>query len=211
MKRWILITLAVLVGLLVIVDVAGRYVAEAATAKALESSLKLSEQPQVTIGGVPFLTHLASGHFPTVTIAGEQVHTGQVTLQSVRADLRDVHVPVMDLAKGHPVQVTAARGNGDAVVSAAEITRILQNKGTGVTVEFVQGRVRVQVPNVPAFIIADVAVEQGQLVLRAPALPSLGVTLPQVVPGIRYTSIHVGNDTAELGFALRNATFHVGG
>src|SRR5262245_18316036 len=60
-KRWILIAVAVVVGLFVIVDVAGRFVAEAATAKALESSLHLSGQPRVTIGGIPFLTHLASG------------------------------------------------------------------------------------------------------------------------------------------------------
>ena len=49
----------------------------------------------------------------------------------------------MDLARGHRVQVTAATGTGEAVVSAAEVTRILQNKGTGVTVEFDQGHVRV--------------------------------------------------------------------
>src|SRR5438046_900755 len=104
MKRWILIGLAVLVGLLVIVDVAGRYVAEAATAKALESSLDLAAQPKVTIGGVPLLTHLASGDLPTVTVQG-----------------------------------------------------------------------------------------------------------PQVVPGIRYTSVRVGNDTAVLGFTLKNARFEVGG
>jgi hypothetical protein len=211
MKKWILIALAVVVGLLVIVDVAGRYVAEAATAKALESSLDLSAQPKVAIGGVPFLTHLASGDFPSVTLSGQQVDSGQITLQSVHAELHDVHVPVMDLARGHRVQVTAATGTGAAVVSAAEITRILQKRGTGITVEFDQGRVRVQVPNVPAFIVADVAVENGQLVLRSSLLPSLGVTLPQVVPGIRYTSVHVGNDTAELRFALKNATFDVGG
>jgi uncharacterized membrane protein len=211
MKRWILIGLAVLAGLLVIVDVAGRYVAEAATAKALESSLHLSAQPKVTIGGVPFLTHLVSGDFPTVTVQGEQVDSGQITLQSVHAVLHDVQVPVMDLARGHRVQVTAATGTGAAVVSAAEITRILQNKGTGVTVEFDQGQVRVQVPGTAAFIVADVGVESGQLVLRSTLLPSLGVTLPQVVPGIRYTSVRVGNDTAVLGFAVENATFDVGG
>ena len=56
-------------------------------------------------------------------------------------------------------------------------------------------------------------VESGQLVLRSilHRSPSLGVTLPQVVPGIRYTSVRVGNDTAVLGFALTNATFDVGG
>jgi LmeA-like phospholipid-binding len=211
MKRWILIGLAVLVGLLVIVDVAGRFVAEAATAKALESSLDLSAQPKVTIGGVPFLPHLASGDFPTVTVEGEQVESGQIMLQSVHADLHDVHVPVMDLARGHRVQVTAATGTGSAVVSAAEITRVLQKRGTGVNVEFDQGQVRVQVPDIPAFLVAEVAVESGQLVVRSPSLPSIGVTLPQVVPGVRYTSVRVGNDTAVVRFDLRNATFDVGG
>ena len=211
MKRWILIVLAAVVGLAVIVDVAGRFVAEAATARALESSLKLSAQPKVTIGGFPFLTHLASGDFPSVTVRGDQVESGQITLQSVHAVLRDVHVPVVGLARGRRVQVTAATGSGAAVVTAAEITRILQNKGTGVTVEFDQGHVRVQVPGTPALIVADVAVEQGKLVLRSSRLPALGITLPQVVPGIRYTSVHVGNDAAVLGFALRHATFDVGG
>ena len=79
------------------------------------------------------------------------------------------------------------------------------------TVEFDQGQVKVQVPQTPAFIVADVAVESGQLVVHAPGISFLGVTLPQVVPGVRYTSVRVGNDTAVLGFELLNATFDVGG
>jgi hypothetical protein len=215
MKRRILIVVGVLVGLLVIVDVAGRFVAEAATAKALKSSLDLSSQPKVSIGGVPFLTHLASNEFPSVTVRADQVDSGPITFQSVRADLHDVHVPVMDLAGGQRVQITAATGTGQAAVTANEITQALQRNGSGVTVEFDQGRVRVQIPGTAAFVTADVAIEGGQLVLRSPVLetllPSVHITLPQVVPGVHYTSVRVGRDTAVLEFEVRNATFDVGG
>lgn len=215
MKRWILIGAGIVVGLLVIVDVAGRFVAEATTAKALESSLDLSSQPKVSIGGIPFLTHLASGDFPTVTVHGNQVDSGQLTLQSVHADLHDVHVPVMDLARGHRVQVTAATGSGEAVVTANEITRVLQKRGLGVTVEFDQGHVRIQVPGTAAFVTANVSVEGQDLVLSSSVLesllPSVDIPLPEVVPGVQYTSVRVGKDSAVLGFELRNATFDVGG
>jgi hypothetical protein len=211
MKRWILIGAAVLVGLLVIVDVAGRYVAEAATAKALESSLNLSGQPKVTIGGVPFLPHLMSGSFPSVTVEGQQVDSGELTLERVHAVLKDVRVHVLSLARGNRTTVTAASGTGTAVVSAAEITRVLQKRGTGVTVEFAGGRVRVQAPGIPAFIDANVDVESGQLVLRATALPQLGVGLPQVIPGVRYTTARIAGDEAVIGFNLENVTFAVGG
>jgi hypothetical protein len=211
MKRWILIGAAVLVGLLIIVDVAGRYVAEAATAKALESSLNLSGQPKVTIGGVPFLPHLMSGSFPSVTVEGQQVDSGDLTLERVHAELKDVRVPVLSLARGERVHVSADSGTGTAVVTAAEITRVLQRRGTGVTVEFQGGNVRVQVPGLPAFVHATVDVESGQLVLRATAIQQLGVGLPDVIPGVRYTAVRLVGEKAVIGFRLENPSFTVGG
>jgi len=210
MKRRLLIGLAVLAGLLVIADVAGRLVAQAATAKALRSSLDLSSQPKVSIQGEPFLTHLLSGSFPSVTIEGEHVDSGELTLERVHAVLKEVEVPVLSLARGNRTTVTAASGTGTAVLSAAEITRVLQKRGTGVTVEFGGGRVRVQAPGIPAFIHATVDVESGQLVLRSTALPQLGVGLPQVIPGVRYTTVHLVGDEAVLDFELEDVTFAVG-
>jgi hypothetical protein len=209
--RIALIAAAALVAVLVVVDVAGRYVAEAATAKALTSSLELSSQPKVSIDGAPFLAHLASGSFPAVTVEGEQVDSGELTLKHVHAVLRDVHVPVVALARGHRVTVTAESGAGTAVVTAAEITRVLQRKGTGVTVEFDEGRVLLQVPGTAAFISASVGVESGQLVLRSTAIQQLGVGLPEVIPQVRYTSVRLVGDEAVLGFRVDDASFTVGG
>ena len=92
-----LIGLAVLAVALVAADVLGRFVAEAATSKALATSLSLSSNPKVSIGGEPFLTHLVSGSFPTVTVEGQEVNSGPLTLQSVHAVLRDVRVPMLAL------------------------------------------------------------------------------------------------------------------
>ena len=207
-----LIGLAVLAVALVAADVLGRFVAEAATSKALATSLSLSSNPKVSIGGEPFLTHLVSGSFPTVTVEGQEVNSGPLTLQSVHAVLRDVRVPMLALARGHRVTVTAASGSGTATVTAAEITSVLQRRGLGVTVEFERGRVRLQVPGIPALISASLAVESGDLVLETTRFGQrLAVGLPRVIPGVRYTDVRLWGDEAVLGFQLRGATFAVGG
>jgi hypothetical protein len=212
MRRRLLIGLAVLAVILVAADVLGRFVAEAATARALASSLSLSSRPKVSIGGEPFLTHLVSGSFPTVTVEGKEVNSGLLTLTSVHAVLRDVRVPIVALARGHRVMVTASSGSGTATVTAAEITTVLQSRGLGVTVEFERGRVRLQVPGIPALISASLAIESGDLVLQTTRFGQrLAVGLPMVVPGVRYTDVTLSGDEAVLGFQLRGTTFAVGG
>jgi hypothetical protein len=212
MRRRLAVAIGVLVVLLVAVDVLGRFVAEAATSKALASSLSLSSNPKVSIGGEPFLTHLVSGSFPTVTVDGQEVNSGPLTLKSVHAVLRDVRVPVVALARGHRVTVTAASGSGSATVTAAEITSVLQGRGLGVTVEFEGGRVRLQVPGIPALISASLAIESGDLVVQSTRFGQrLAVSMPRVIPSVRYTHVMVSGDEAVLGFQLRRTTFAVGG
>ena len=106
----------------------------------------------MTIGGVPFLAHLVSGNFPSVTVEGQQVDSGELTLKSVHAVLQDVHVPVMALARGHRVHVTADSGHGHGRHHRGRDHARAPEAGTGVTVEFDDGRVRVQVPGIPAFV-----------------------------------------------------------
>ena len=141
--------------------------------------------------------------------------SGEITLQSVHAVLHDVHVPVMDLARGQRVQVTAATGTGAALVTADEITRVLQKQGLGVTVEFDQGHIRDPDSRHGRVRHGQRGDRGRDLVLRssvlASLLPSVNIPLPEVVPGVRYTSVRVGKDAAVLGFELQDATFNVGG
>ena len=147
-----------------------------------------------------------------VTVEGQEVNSGPLTLQSVYAVLRDVRVPMLALARGHRVTVTAASGSGTATVTAAEITSVLQSRGLGVTVEFERGRVRLQVPGIPALISASLAIESGDLVVQSTRFGQrLAVSMPRVIPGVRYTDVTVSSDEAVLGFQLRRTTFAVGG
>src|SRR5947209_7256115 len=98
--RKLLILLLILAALFVIADFGLRAVAEAQTAKALQSSLKLSTKPSVSLGGFPFLAHLASGSFPSVTLDGKRFEADRVPIESAHITLNDVRLSTSQLLGG---------------------------------------------------------------------------------------------------------------
>ena len=90
--KW-LIALVVLLGLLIAADRIALVVAEGQLASHIQSSQKLSQKPDVTIDGFPFLTQVASRDFPhaTVDIHGLTATNGLV-ISDLHADLHGVHV-----------------------------------------------------------------------------------------------------------------------
>jgi hypothetical protein len=71
--RRVLVALLVLVLLLVVVDRAGDWFAEDRAATTMRDSQRLSEEPDVHIGGFPFLTQLASRNFDRIEIDAKHV------------------------------------------------------------------------------------------------------------------------------------------
>lgn len=95
--RVVLVVVIVLVGLLVAADRIALAVAERTAAVTLQRSQHLQRRPDVSIGGFPFLTQLASGNFDHVTATVHDLTVGQGTSTSVQIDtlhvtLRHVHV-----------------------------------------------------------------------------------------------------------------------
>jgi hypothetical protein len=85
--RRVLIALLVLVVLLVVVDRAGDWFAEDRAASTIQTSQHLTNEPDVHIGGFPFLTQLAARKFDQieidakdVPIGGDDVHLALSTL-----------------------------------------------------------------------------------------------------------------------------------
>jgi hypothetical protein len=74
--RWIGFSLAGLLVLLLAADRLGVYVAERAAADSLKSSQHLSSTPDVSIAGFPFLTQLAAGDYPRITVTAKGVPVG---------------------------------------------------------------------------------------------------------------------------------------
>jgi LmeA-like phospholipid-binding len=90
--KW-LIALVVLLGLLVAADRIALVVAEGQLASRIQSSQHLSQKPDVSIDGFPFLTQVISRDFPhaTVDIHGLTANDGLV-ISDLHADLHGVHV-----------------------------------------------------------------------------------------------------------------------
>lgn len=59
--------------LLVAADRIGQYVAERVAGNTLQTSQHLPSRPDVSVGGFPFLTQLATGHYDHVTVTAKDV------------------------------------------------------------------------------------------------------------------------------------------
>ena len=90
--KW-LVALVVLLGLLVAADRVALVVAEDQLASRIQTSQHLSQKPDVSIAGFPFLTQVISRDFPngTVDIHGLTANDGLV-ISDLHADLHSVHV-----------------------------------------------------------------------------------------------------------------------
>jgi hypothetical protein len=90
--KW-LIALVVLLGLLVAADRIAVVVAQDQLASRIQTSQHLSQKPDVSIDGFPFLTQVASRDFPHVTV---DIHgltaTNGLVISNMRADMHGVHV-----------------------------------------------------------------------------------------------------------------------
>jgi LmeA-like phospholipid-binding len=90
-RRWliVLITLAVLV---VAADRIALVVAEHTLASKIQQEQHLSQRPDVSISGFPFLTQVASRDFGHVTVDIHGLVTNDVPITDIHADLTGVHV-----------------------------------------------------------------------------------------------------------------------
>lgn len=89
--KWI-IALVVLLGLLVGADRIALLIAESQLASRIQSSQHLSQKPDVSIDGFPFLTQVAARDFPHATVDIHGLTANSLTITDLHADLHGVHV-----------------------------------------------------------------------------------------------------------------------
>ncbi|GAA1242163.1 DUF2993 domain-containing protein [Prauserella halophila] len=117
----VLVVLAVLVG----VDFAGAAFAEHTVSQKARQQLGLDSDPDVGIGGFPFLTQAVAGEYGHITVEAKSVPVQDV-LQDVgiKAELYDVDAPLSDLAQGNVDNVTIDRVEGEVTLKASDINRV---------------------------------------------------------------------------------------
>jgi LmeA-like phospholipid-binding len=117
--RRYLIVAVIIVALLVALDFAARVVAQNILATKIQQQ-GLSQKPDVTIGGFPFLTQVASKDFRQVTIVASNLAEGPVTITKVDATATGIRLNSYSSASGTITGLT-----GTALISFASLGNTL--------------------------------------------------------------------------------------
>lgn len=119
--RRLLVGLAFLAALLVFVDRVAVVAAEHAVAKRIRQEQGLVTQPDVSIGGFPFLTQAIAGNYDDVTLTLHDVRRGPVPVSRLTAHLSGVRVPLGDVVGQHLGRVPVDRASAQAFLDYAAI------------------------------------------------------------------------------------------
>lgn len=181
--RRILIVLVVLAALLLAVDRIGAYAAsQVADSRARQQG---AGNVNVRILGFPFLTQVAGGRYEKITVSERRIAGNGLTLDSLYATARGVHLPFSDLVHGRVDSVPIDEVDGSAVLTYAALSSSIAQ-----AVGFRSGLTLSVTPHGTDQVVAH---------LKGPLALGLSQTLP--VPTVRNGNLQLG------AFAERYASF----
>lgn len=170
--RRLLVALVVLLALALAADRAGAAFAARAVAQQAQAEAGLAAEPQVDVGGFPFLTQALRGRYEQVTVRASDVPAGEVRVAAFEAVLTGVEVPLGDALSGSVTSVPVAGVRARAVVAYAELARRSGERRLAVAPAGdgrvrVTGSVQVLGRTLSAVAVSRVEVDGGALVVTA--------------------------------------------
>ena len=208
--RKLVIALVVLVALGAVADVVARSVAEDRIATRLASELQTTSDPEVDVGGWPFLYRVARGSIPSIDVSADGAGRGQLRLSNVTLELEDVTFSVSELASGDSRDVRVGGGQGSATLTDRALTAALRWREESLRARFVGGALEVSSEVLNGRAAGDASIDGGELtVSAADGAISQTFTLPGIADGVRYTSLEIGNGEAVLRFEVEESELGV--
>ncbi len=121
--RKYVIIFVIVVALLVVLDFGARVAAQGIMASQDPAAGHLPQKPDVSIGGFPFLTQVASKDFQHVTISTTNLTEGPVTISSINATATGIRLKSYSSQSG-----TITSVSGRAVISFASLGNTLSQQ-----------------------------------------------------------------------------------
>jgi LmeA-like phospholipid-binding len=208
LRKLLLGALIALVGLYVAADFGAKALAERGVSREVQTSLRLSERPDVSLGGFPFIPKLVSGSFDTVTVTARGFVSGNLRFGRVDMTLHHVTCSAWQILRGASTTIDIASGAGTATLSAADANQVLRGAGISGSVRFRDGNILLQLPGGSGSVAVSASVHGRTLTLRS-AAGTIRLPLPEVVPGLRYTGVHVGARTASFSVAVGKTSLRI--
>ncbi|CAO5176672.1 DUF2993 domain-containing protein [Frankia sp. AiPs1] len=223
--RITIVVAVVLLGLLLAVDRITPRVVAGQIATQAQRSERLSSKPEVSLGGFPFLTQVATGNYRDVRVDVRGQAEQGLRVDRLHADLVGVHVPLGDVINGDVRRIPVDRLSARVELSFTDINAYLRSQGSAVTVGpagtaiRVSGSLNVLGTTVAAAGIAGIGVAPTEVTfspheLTAPVGTPLGPAISQLltvrVPvvglpfNLRLTSASVQPDRIVFHAAGRN-------
>ena len=202
----LLVVLAVVLGLLVLVDRVAVGYAEGQVATQLAEKGDLQGTPEVDIAGFPFLTQAVGGRYDDVRISLTAAELGQP--EGTRADvtLRGVEVPLSSVVSGSVEEVPVESVEGTATLSYALLSEqlggdtTLRREGDGLRIT---KTVDVLGQSLPLTAVGTVTLEGNELVVDVEGASGAGVEIPDFLVDRVADSLDLRYAVPALPFGLQ--------
>ena len=168
--RRLLVTVLVLGVLAVGADRFAANQAESLIARQVEQ--EIGQRPAVHVRGTPFLTQFADGSYDGVDLTADDVQRAGIRVERLEVRLRGLTLPPGDVLGGQVDEVPAERADAVALISYAELTSRVADRGLSVSPAGdgrirVTGRVEVLGRTVEASAVSIARVEGDDVVVTA--------------------------------------------
>lgn len=142
MRKASAVLMLVLIVGLVAVDRGGVRIAEGRIAEEVAAQYSLTERPEVTIHGIPFLTQAIGGQYRRIEIGIDEFTQRDVTVHDVRVEMHELRAPLGDLLNGVTSGVVAGTATASAILpyelmrgNAPEQVKAIRPQGGDLEVE----------------------------------------------------------------------------
>lgn len=185
MLKRLLISLAILAGLLALADRGLAVVAGNATAGQIRLHEGLREDPDVTFEGFPFLTQAVKGEFRRVKVTVRDLEREGLVIDRIDATLEGVEVDMGDALQGRVSAVPVREGEATMRLTYGDLTSYLSRK---------PGNVRVVVRDGKPFVVSTFGV------------PGVGQVDVEGTPAVRTTPTSVRVTVSQVRVVAGGAT-----
>ncbi len=220
--RRLLIVLLVVVLLLLAGDFGFKAYAESKFASNIQQGMGLEDKPGLSLGGFPFTLAMTRGELPSARVEADGVMNEGLRVERVEIDLRTVTFDTGAVLAGRANTIRAASGEGEATVTAEDMTAYLNMQGYAGRIAFGANVATVDTSILGVVVTAKgpLRITEGSLVFEPTEanaggveipLQDVGFTfeLPRPFEGFRYTGIEVVEGRATLQIELQNAVIQI--
>lgn len=181
------IFLLVVLALFVVADFVLRGLAENAAANMIDEEVTQGGEPDVDLGGFPFLPSLFAGRFDRIDIDISSASEGQLLVEDIHLTLREVELDAFELMGGKGA-LRADSLRGRATISEATINDVLAADEPDLRVEVEEERITMSRGSLSAPANAVVAANRI-LISAGEVLEPLEIPLPTFSRDVQFTSL----------------------